>query len=193
MEKLIKNPEGFLNENCSVCGKRLTKFGNKTLKDGLLCRNCAKMSSSWLSDDDFAQKSTHDMKKHLDYRRNNYLRLDDFVVSKTVEGKYKLYLDETNRQLYFSRKKDVKKENPDIVPFNDIKEISIVEQQYLDEDGVDLMFEMLVDNDQFNKMSFRINEFPGIDINSEEFVKTSKIADNYLKAIVEDIDMEEVL
>ena len=193
MEKILKNPEGFLEEKCAVCGKRLTKFGNKTLKDGLLCRNCAKMSSSWLTDEDFLKKSGEDMKKHMDYRRNNLLKLDDFVTSKTIDGKYKLCIDDKNRQLYFSKKKDVKKENPDIIPFNDIQEVSVVEQQYLDEEGVDLMFEVLLNNNQINKMSFRINEFPGINIASEEFAKTSKTADNYLRAIVDDIDMEEVL
>ena len=78
MEKLIKNPEGYLDEKCSVCGKRLTKFGNRILKDGLLCRNCAKMASSWLSDDDYAQRSGEDMKRHLDYRRDNFKKLDNF-------------------------------------------------------------------------------------------------------------------
>ena len=193
MEKLIKNPEGYLDEKCSVCGKRLTKFGNRILKDGLLCRNCAKMASSWLSDDDYAQRSGEDMKRHLDYRRDNFKKLDNFITSKTVDGKYKLCLDETNRQLYFSKKKDVKKENPDIIPFKDIEEISVVEQQYLDEDGVDLMFEVLLNNDQINKMYFRVNEFPGINTASDEFKETNEIANNYLKAIVEDIDMEEVM
>ena len=193
MEKLIKNPESFLDKKCSVCGKHLTKFGNKTLKDGLLCRNCTKMASAWLTDEDYAQRSGEDMIRHLEYRRENFKKLDDFIVSKTVEGKYKLCLDQSHRQLYFSRKKDIKKENPDIIPFKDIEEINVVEQQYLDEEGVDLMFEVLLNNDQINKMYFRINEFPVIDTASKEFKETSMIADNYLKAIVDDIDMEEVI
>ena len=190
---LLKNQEEFLDEKCSVCGSRLTKYGSKKLKDGILCRNCEKMSSPWLTDDDYANKTVEDMKKHLQYRSENFKKLDEFVKSKVVEGKYDLCIDEDHKQLYFSKRKDVKKENPDIIPFDDIEEINIVEEQYLNEDGVDVMFEVKLHNPQINSMYFRVNEFPGINNKTEEYKKASDTAQNYLNALLEDIDFEEVL
>ena len=87
----------------------------------------------------------------------------------------------------------MKKENPDIIPFDDIEEINIVEEQYLEEDGVDVMFEVKLQNPEINTMYFRVNEFPGINNKTEEYRKASDTAENYLKAISEDIDFEEVL
>lgn len=192
MEDLLKNREEFLDETCSLCGRQLTKYGNKKLKDGTLCRICAKVSSPWLSDEDFSRKTVEDMRKHIIYRGQNLAKLDTFVCSKVVEGKYSLYLDEENRQLYFAKKKDVKRENPDIIPFDDVEEISIVEEKYLNEDAADLMFEVKLNNDELSRMYFRVNEFPGINTQSEEYAKTSELADNYLKALMEDMDFEEV-
>ena len=94
--------------------------------------------------------------------------------------------------MYFAKKKDVKRENPDIIPFDDIEEISIVEEKYLNEDAADLMFEVKLNNDELSRVYFRVNEFPGINTQSEEYAKTSELADNYLKALMEDMDFEEV-
>ena len=193
METLLKSMDEFLDEKCSVCGRQLTKSGNKILKDGYLCRTCAKMSSPWLSDEDFKEKTVEDMKRHLDYRRSNYEKLKDFVDSKVIEGKYSLHLDEEKKELYFAKHRDLERENPDIIPFGDIEEISIVEEQYLKEDGVDVMFEVKLNNDEIKKMYFRVNEFPGINNKTEEYTRTCQIADDYLKALVDELDMEEVL
>ena len=45
---LLKDVEVSL---CSVCEEPLTAFGSKELKDGILCRNCAKELSEWLTDE----------------------------------------------------------------------------------------------------------------------------------------------
>lgn len=193
MEELLKNREEFLDEKCSLCGRKLTRYGNKTLKDGILCRVCAKVSSPWLSDEDFTERTVDDMKKHIEYRARNHAKLDSFVRSRVVEGKYSLNLDEENRQLYFSKRKDVKRENPDIIPFDDVEEINIVEEQYLNEDGVDVMFEVKLKNDEISRMYFRVNEFPGINTKTEEYEKASKTAEDYLKTLCEEIEFEQVL
>lgn len=192
MEDLLKNNEEYLDETCSVCGRRLTKYGNKRLKDGILCRTCAIFSSPFLRKEDFAQMTVEDMKKHLDYRRENARKLENFKKSVTVEGRYDLYIDEEERCLVFSKKRDLLKENPDIIPLDSIREISIVEEQYLKEDGVDVLMELELDHEEVKHVGFRINEFPGINNQTEEYRKTCETADAYLKAIVAVTDMEEV-
>ena len=193
MDDLLKNNEEYLEETCSVCGRRLTKYGNKQLKDGILCRTCAIFSSPFLRDEDFAERSVEDMKKHLDYRRENAHKLESFKKSVTVEGRYTLYVDEENRNMIFSKKQDLLKENPDIISLDSIREMSVVEEQYLKEDGVDVLMELELENDEVKHVGFRINEFPGINSKTEEYRKTCETADEYLKAIIAVTDMEEVL
>ncbi|MBR4462195.1 MAG: DUF4428 domain-containing protein [Erysipelotrichaceae bacterium] len=193
MDDLLKSNEEYLEETCSVCGRRLTKYGNKQLKDGILCRSCAIFSSPFLRDEDFAEMTVEDVKKHLEYRRENAHKLESFKKSVTVEGRYDLYIDEESRNMVFSKKRDLLKENPDIIPLDSIKEMSIIEEQYLKEDGVDVLMELELDSDEVKHVGFRINEFPGINNKTEEYRKTCETADAYLKAIIAVADMEEVL
>lgn len=193
MEDLLKNNEEYLEETCSVCGKRLTQYGNKQLKDGILCRYCAALSSPFLREEDFAEKTVEDMKKHLQYRGENMKKLEAFNKTRSVEGRYNLYIDEDAKELMFSKRRDLKKENPDLIPFADIREMSIIEQQYLEEDGVDLFFEMDLDHEELKKIRFRINEFPGINSKTVEYEKTCEIAAAYIETIAAVADMEEVL
>ena len=192
MDDLLKSNEEYLEETCSVCGRRLTKYGNKQLKDGILCRSCAIFSSPFLRDEDFAEMTVEDVKKHLEYRRENAHKLESFKKSVTVEGRYDLYIDEESRNMVFSKKRDLLKENPDIIPLDSIKEMSIIEEQYLKEDGVDVLMELELDHEEVKHVGFRINEFPGINNQTEEYRKTCETADAYLKAIVAVTDMEEV-
>ena len=193
MEDLLRNNEEYLEETCSVCGRRLTQYGNKQLKDGILCRYCAALSSPFLRDEDFAEMTVEDMKKHLQYRGENREKLEGFHKSRSVEGRYDLYIDDDARCMILSKRKDLLKENPDIISLGDIREMSIIEQQYLLEDGVDLFFEMGLDHEELKKVRFRINEFPGINNQTAEYQKTCEIAAAYIETIAAAADMEEVI
>ena len=182
----MDNEMEYGTDVCSLCGERLTEFGNKKLKDGILCRNCVKLASSWLTDKDYEGRTVEDIRKHLDYRKANLEKLNDFVTDKKVEGKYSLYIDEHASQFVFSKRKDLKKENADLIPFSAIREISIMEADYLDEDSADLYFEMLLDHEEIPMIRFRVNEFPGLDRQSEEFRKTDELAMAYLDTLAEE-------
>ena len=88
---------------CSLCGQPLSRYGNKKIKDGVLCRNCIKAASPWLSDEDYLNLSLEDYKKHLEYRVKNQEKLEGFKADKSVAGKYSLYLDETGKQFVFQQ------------------------------------------------------------------------------------------
>ena len=178
-------------ERCSVCNEELTNYGSKQLKDGILCRNCAKLASSWLEDDDYLLKSVKDMKKHLKYREDNLKKLEGFKPSREVDGKYSLYIDDDNKQFIISKKKDFVKDNADVIDLKDIDEMSVYEQQYLKEDGVDIFFEAKLNNPELNKVHFRVNEFPGINQKTDEYKQASEIAVKYIDALM-DKDFEEV-
>ena len=181
-------------EVCSLCGERLTEFGNKKLKDGILCRNCVKLASSWLEDKDYENRTVEDIRKHLEYRRANLEKLESFTTDRKVEGKYSLYIDEHACQFVFSKRKDLKKENADVIPFSAIREISVIEADYLDEDCADLYFDMVLDHEEIPAIRFRVNEFPGLDKESEEFRKADELAMEYLDTLAqeENISVKEV-
>ena len=195
VNSLLANKEAFTEEECSICGKKLTQFGNKKLKDGILCRTCAKISSRWLSDEDYENRSVEDMQKHLQYRKANLEKLNSFKTDKSVEGKFNLLIDRNKKQFLLSKRLDYIKENPDLIPFDDIEEISIIEENYFDDEGKDIFFEIKLNNDEINKIRFRINEFPGIEENSDEYKKANDLAFVYLNGLIdeEDIIVENVL
>lgn len=178
-------------QKCSVCNEELTDYGNKTLKDGVLCRNCVKLASQWLEDDDYAKKSVKDIKKHLKNRELNLEKLKNFKQSRKVDGKYSLYIDDDNKQFVISKRKDIVKDNADVLPMAEIEEMGIYEQQYLKEDGVDIFFEAKLNDPDLSRVYFRVNEFPGINQTTDEYKQASE---NALK-IMEELmgsDFEEV-
>lgn len=191
MNDLLINKD-HIDEVCSVCGRKLTRYGNKKLKDGILCRTCVAISSSWYTDDIFLNKTIDDIKKHIKYRKNNHKLLNDFNKDIVVEGKYSLYIDEDNKKFLFSKNNDFNKENPDIFSLNEIEEIRIVEEDYINENGVDLLFEMDLNNKEIENISFRINEFPNIEKNSEEHNKSSKLSEEFIETINKSINLKEV-
>ena len=191
MENSIMDNE----RKCSLCGEPLSRYGNKTIKDGALCRNCIKPASPWLSDEDYGRMTLEDFRKHLVYREENLKKLETFREDKKVEGKYTLYLDEGNDQFLISKRKDYKKENADVISFDDIDEISIFEENYMDTEDVDICFDMkLKNNEEIDNIYFRVNEFPGLIKDSEQHEETISLAMQYLDAFEseEGIDFEQV-
>jgi len=183
------------NENtCCLCGEPLSRYGNRKIKDGTLCRNCIKPASAWLNDDDYEKMSLEDFRKHLEYRNENMKVLKAFNTEKKVEGKYSLYLDETKKEFVFSKRKDLLKENADVFSFDEINEISIFEERYGEGDDVDICFDMKLGNPQIDNVYFRVNEFPGLVKESEEHQAAIDLALRYLGAFEEenDIDFEQV-
>ena len=175
-----------MEEKCSVCGEELTRYGSKKLKDGVLCRNCAKLLSPWYEDADLEEKSVEDIREHLEYRKQNQEKLKDLKQTRTVEGKYSLYIDDDKGEFVLAKRKDLLKENPDIIALKDVQEMSVVEERYLDEDGVDIFFEAKIDSPQLRHLRMRVNEFPGIGTDTDEYRHDSELAIAYLDALADE-------
>ena len=180
-------------KTCSLCGQPLSRYGNKKILDGVLCRNCIKAASSWLSDEDYLKLSLDDYRKHLEYREKNREKLDAFEADKSVDGKYSLYLDSKDQEFLISKRKDYKKDNADVIDLDDISEITIFEERYLDSDDVDVCFDMKLKNDQISDVRFRVNEFPGLLKDSDEHKAALDLAMAYLDAFEneEGLDFEQ--
>ena len=182
-----------MDKKCSICNEKCTDYGNRYLRDGIVCRNCVKFASPWLSDDDYKRRDIEDFKEHLKYRELNKEKLESFEPENVVKGKYTLYLDKDNRQFVISKRKDYKKDNADVLNYDDIQKLTIYDSK--DDTGnyniyvnIDLNFE------EIDNVCFRVNEFPGLERDSDEYNDALKKAYEYLGALEDEEgkDFEEV-
>lgn len=179
-EALLKTKDGEVT--CSVCGRNLTKYGSKTLADGILCRNCAKLVSGWYTSGDLAERTVEQVKEHLDYRQNNLAVIKGFNGLKVVEGKYSLFVDDTKRQFVISKRDDLVKENADVFSLSMIENMRIIEKRYKTKSGSDIMVEILVKHPQFRSLRFQVNEFGCLERDSAEFRLALQLAYKYINA-----------
>ena len=184
MEKILLRENG-LQENCSVCSNKLTRFGSKVLKDGMLCRNCAKLASEWLEDTDFAEMTVEQIREHLAYRQENREKLAEFKGSKVVDGKYSLFIDDESKDFLISKRSDYVQDNADLLNINEIRKVRIVERKYLNKDGSDVCVQLLLRHPQFSSLKFQVNEFGCLNRDSEEYQQALKQAYEYVNALKE--------
>lgn len=168
--------DDFTSKICDVCGGALTAYGSKKLKDGVLCRYCKKKMSEWIGDEALAEMSAEDVKAHLEYRAKNQEELEGFIPEFVAGEKYKLYVDSAKESFLISRKKDFKTANADLLKLSAIKEIRLYTSIDEDQKLGDVMFDIDMEEGEIEKLSFRVNEFPGLDIGSEEYNEAKKTA-----------------
>lgn len=161
---------------CTVCGGTLTSYGSKMLKDGALCRYCKKKVSEWFSEEALAEMTAEDIKAHLEYRSQNREALADFVPMYVAGAKYLLYVDPANDSFLISKKKDFKTANADILKLTAIKDIRLYTSINEEQNFGDVMIDINMEEGEIKKLSFRVNEFPGLDLDSEEFSDAKSIS-----------------
>ena len=182
MEKALLQ-ENSIQETCSVCGNKLTRYGSKQLKDGMLCRNCAKLCSRWLEKADYAERTVEQIKEHLDYRRKNQELVGEFKGNKVIEGKYNLFIDDDNKTFLITKRSDFVKDNADVFNIAEIGKIDIVERKYVRSDGSDFYVQLYVNHPQFTTLKFQVNEFGCLNKDSEEYQQALKLAYEYVNAL----------
>ena len=174
-----------MDKKCSICVGNLTEFGNKDIKNGVVCRYCVKKASPWLSDEDYLRRDVKAFKKHLEYREKNQQIVDSFEPERTIEGKYSLYLDRDHGEFVISKRKDYKKDNADVLKYKDLKELTIFEEK--DETGnYNLLMDIQLKNKEIDNVCFRVNEFPGLERESKEYKAALDKAYEYLNGFNEE-------
>ena len=156
---------------CAVCGEELTPFGSREIADGLICRNCAKKLSEWLSEETLAAMTAEEVIAHLEYRRINRDMLEGFIPAKSAGGKYKLYIDEANESFLISRKRDFVSANADLLKLAAVEKVRSYVSVDAEQNCGDVMTDIDMAEGEIRHLSFRVNEFPGLEADSEEFEK----------------------
>ena len=125
----------FEKKICSICGNEIKLLGNRKLSDGNMCKDCASKLSPWFSE---RRSSTiEEIKKQLEYRAANEAALGSLNPTKVLGDSTKVYLDEAAKKFVVTRSSDWKKNNPDIVSLDQVKDV-LVE---IDEDKDELFEE----------------------------------------------------
>ncbi|MBQ2310186.1 MAG: DUF4428 domain-containing protein [Erysipelotrichales bacterium] len=187
--------EEYLDNICPICGNERTLFGNRQAKDGIICRNCAKKLSPWLSEEDIAEITVEELKKHIAYREENLEKLDQFTETENTGAYEKLSYDKEHGWIIFSKRNNLKKENPDLIPVSAIgKSYRSVRRQAEGNGLVNVYYTVEVDSPYFRKVDFRVNPFPGIRKLSGEYnraLEETKAYDAFLQKIRQENPGEE--
>ena len=191
----------FEKKNCDICGKEITIFGNKKVEDGNICRECEAKLSEWF--DDRRYSTVEEIKKQLAYREENEKKLETFNPTKIIGKLNKVYIDEEKRLFTVSKHKDWRSNNPDLISFDDVKDIKIKikedrkEKKNINAEGKEVSFnppiyeyeysfnvEIDVINDYFENIKFELSTFhprePKGDL-YEDYISMSK---NIIKTIL---------
>ena len=123
----------FDKKYCDICGNEIKLLGNRKLDDGNMCKDCASKLSPWFSGRRHTTVAA--IKDQLDYRAKNEQQLKFFNPSKIIGKRYKVYIDEAKRQFAVTSSSNWRTVNPDLISFDNIRDITI----NIDEDRDEVM------------------------------------------------------
>jgi RecJ-like exonuclease len=108
----------FDKKFCDICGNKIGLLGNRKLKDGNMCKDCAKKISPLLT----GRKNftLQDMKQHLAYRAENEKIVKAFNETRTVGRNYSLHIDDSKGLIVISRSSNYRNDNPDVLQFSQV-------------------------------------------------------------------------
>lgn len=107
----------FEKKYCDICGEKIKFLGTKKLEDGIMCKDCTKKLSPWMSD----RRHTllGDIRAHLAYREENLLRYDAFQCTRSFGKDTKIFLNDNDGTFIVSRRPS-REENPDVISLNQV-------------------------------------------------------------------------
>ena len=164
----------FSKKYCEFCGEKLGLFGNTTLKDGYMCKNCARKVSPWYSVG--KSNTVADLYEHFMYRDENKQKVEDFRVGAVLGENTKIYVDTDAGKIMVTSSSDFAKSNPDVIDLADVTSAAYeikedkTELKTKDEKGNSISYEpkryeykydfyitLYVKNPYFSTMRFKVN------------------------------------
>ncbi len=110
----IKN--AVAEKQCSICGNEAGRVFAKKLDDGFLCKDCSSKLSPWFNDR--RSSTVAQIQEQLDYREANKAAVAAFQVTRTLNGRYKILLDEDNGNFIVTNANNWRNGNPDVIPLS---------------------------------------------------------------------------
>jgi hypothetical protein len=124
----------FDKKFCDICGNKIGLLGNRKLKDGNMCADCAKKISPLLTGR--REFTLEDMKRHLAYREANQGIVKNFKETRTIGNNYRLHIDDDQGFIVISKSSNFRNDNPDVLQFSQITGCNFIikEEQHSVED-----------------------------------------------------------
>ena len=164
----------FTKKYCEFCGEKLGLFGNTTLKDGYMCKNCARKVSQWYSVG--KSNTVADLYEQFMYRDENKKKVEEFRVGAVLGENTKIYVDTDAGKIMVTSSSDFAKSNPDVIDLADVTSAAYeikedkTELKTKDEKGNSISYEpkryeyrydfyitLYVKNPYFSTMRFKVN------------------------------------
>ena len=190
----------FDKKYCDVCGNEIKLLGNRKLDDGNLCKDCANKLSPWFSDR--RHTTVANIKEQLAYREQNQAKLQSFNPNKVIGKNYKVYIDEAKRQFAVTSSSNWRNVNPDLISFDDIRDIKIDIEEDRDElmdkdaEGKPISFnppkydyeykfsvDISVNNKYFDDIDFELTSNRPEDPNGEAYKEYLEMAKDIVKSL----------
>ena len=171
----------FSKKACAFCGDENRIIGNRKLKDGNMCTDCAAKLSPWFSDR--KESTVAEIGEQLKYREENAKALEDFWPNPAIGKEHFFYAEivgEVPKRFVVSHNIDYRKDNADIIKFADVVSCSLdlkdryEELKYANDKGervsynpprykysYDFYVDMgIKNNPYFEEIRFKLNHFP---------------------------------
>ena len=120
----------FDKKNCDVCGGKIGLLGNRKLKDGNLCKDCAAKLSPLFSER--KQSSVAEIKEQLAYREENKKAAAAFNAARTLGAGKKVLVDDTAGKFMVTSARKPAEENADVI---DISQVTACELKIEESSG----------------------------------------------------------
>lgn len=168
----------FTKKYCDICGEKIGLLGNRKLKDGNLCKECAAKLSPWF--DERRSSTVDEIREQLEYREENKKAAASFHTTKTYGNNVKVLLDEDAGKFVVTSARDLAEANPDVLDYSQVTgcELKVEEneredkREVKDKDGhtnrvsyvppryfysYDFYVDIRVNTPYFDNMRFRLN------------------------------------
>ena len=129
----------FEKKTCDICGAKIGLLGNRKLDDGNMCGACAKQLSPFTTDR--RRTSVAQIKEHLAYREANKAAVAAFNLTRAIDGRTKVLIDEGAGTFIITTSNSWKNDNPDVIKLSQIASCSAftrenkIEQMQTDASG----------------------------------------------------------
>jgi len=190
----------FDKKFCDLCGNKIGLLGNRKLADGNMCKDCANLSSPYLT----GRKtfSVSDMKEHLAYREQNKIALAEFNPTSSYGAATKIHIDEPSGVWLVTSSSNYRNGNPDIMTTSQVTGCLIsvnesrTEIKFKATDGTeksynppkydvdyDIYVTISVNSPWFSEIKFKVNPSRIEERNSPEYQSSERAANEIKRAL----------
>lgn len=162
------------NKRCCICGEKIGEAEGVGLKDGNICKACARRLSPYFEGN---RRTAEEARRHLIYRIENEKRIAEFCPHISFAGSKTVYVDPFCETFIVTDNPEWRNDNPDIIKFSQVIGVDTAvnrnkrEKFFIDSDGIKKSYnprkfdcdyefnvEIRIDSPWFDKIGLEIGD-----------------------------------